>query len=195
MPTRDALFLSLNASISELTSRWEIYEQLFDSGEESVALLNSSGSYVFFLLQRLLLDDTMLALSRLTDPASSDKKGRTKNASINYLIEIADPSLSAADRDYVNAASARLTTHVRNVRVHRTKSIAHADLPHSLGIVALPDVEYSELEGAMKELGNLMLKLGTNAARRVGGYSQPVIAFGTDGNSLLAVLRQAKAAR
>lgn len=191
MPTRDALFFSLNSSISDIAARWKVYNQLFNSGEENVALLNSSGSYVFFLLQRLLLDDTILALSRLTDPPSSGRNDQDKNASISHLFELARSTLCPADLDYANDSMTKLKGHVKKVRVHRSKAIAHADLPHTIGTAKLPDIEYSELEAAMQELENLMLKLGTNSTYRVGGYGEPIIAFGTDGNVLLARLRQA----
>jgi hypothetical protein len=191
MSTHDDLYVSLDRSIWAIAARWKIYNQLFNSGEENVALLNSSGSYVFFLLQRLLLDDTILALSRLTDRAFSGKDQKMENASIFHLIQLALPSLAPADCDYIKNSVATLEGHVKKVRTHRDKAIAHADLSHALGLATLPDIEYSELEAAMQELENLMLKLGTSSTRRVGDYGEPIIAFGADANVLLARLRQA----
>ena len=86
----------------------------------------------------------------------------------------------------------KLGAHVKNMRHHRTKAIAHADLLHSVGSKELPDIRYSDLEDAMQELENIMLKLGTRDAYRAGSYNQPIIAFGTDGNTLLVRLGRAK---
>ena len=182
-------FEAIDKSIQQVFTRWKVYAQLFNSGEENVALLNSSGSYVFFLLQRLLLDDTILALSRLTD---RPKSGGQENASIKYLIQVAAPTLAPDVAAEVNASLAELESHVTNARVHRDKAVAHADLQHAVGTASLPDISYAELEGAMNSLTNLMLRLGSPAIRRVGGYA-PIIAFGADGNTLLAKLRKAAA--
>lgn len=189
MPAFEAAFAAIDKSVQQVFVRWKIYGQLFDSGEENVALLNSSGSYVFFLLQRLLLDDTILALSRLTDPPTT--AGR-ENASIRYLVQAAVPTLAPEVAAEVNASLAELETHVANARTHRNKAVAHADLQHAVGKAALPDISYAELEGAMTALTNLMLRLGSPSIRRVGGY-EPIIAFGTDGTTLLAKLRKAAA--
>jgi hypothetical protein len=183
----EALYSSTDRSISEVYARWAIYNQLFDSGQENVDLLNKSGSYVFHLLQRLLLDDTILALSRLTDPP---KTGRYENASIAHLAELATPNLTSLTASEVSSLLASLKNHVVNAKVHRDKAIAHADLEHATGLAKLPEIAYSEIEGAMLDLETLMLKLGSSAIRRVGGYSRPVFAFGTDGNALLRSLRK-----
>jgi hypothetical protein len=140
MPAFETAFEAIDNSIQQVFTRWKVYAQLFDSGEENVALLNSSGSYVFFLLQRLLLDDTILALSRLTDPPAS--AGR-KNASIRYLVQAAVPTLAREVAADVNASLAELESHVANARVHRNKAVAHADLQHSLGKASLPDISYA----------------------------------------------------
>ena len=189
MHTFEATFETIDRSVQQIFARWKIYNQLFDSGEENVALLNASGSNVFFLLQRLLLDDTILAISRLTDPPAT---GKNDNASITRLAALARPSLAPSVASEVDASLARLAQHVINARRHRDKAIAHADLQHAVDSLALPEIAYGELEGAIQELEKLMLRLGSSSVRRVGGY-EPVLAFGTDGNALLQELRKAKA--
>jgi AbiU2 len=186
MNTFEALYGSIDRSIGQIFSRWMIYNQLFGSGQESVDLLNKNGSYVFHLLQRLLLDDTILSLSRLADPP---KTGKHENASIRSLVSLARVKLTALAASDVDALLASFESHVSNVKVHRDKAIAHADLDHATGLATLPEVSYSEIEGAMRDLEAMMLRLGSITIRRVGGYS-PVIAFGTDGNKLLDSLRR-----
>lgn len=188
MPAFEAAFEAIDRSVQQVFTRWEIYTQLFDSGGENVDLLNASGSYVFFLLQRLLLDDTILALSRLTDPPATN---RHENASIKHLIVLVRSSLASPDANDVDVSLGNLERHVSTARTHRDKAIAHADLQQAVGSASLPDIAYAELEGAMQELQKLMLRLGSSSIRRVGGY-RPIIAFGTDGNALLKHLRKAK---
>jgi hypothetical protein len=110
MHTFEVTFAAIDRSVQQVFARWEIYTQLFDSGEANVALLNASGSYVFFLLQRLLLDDTILALSRLTDPPATGKK---ENASIKHLVALVQPSLTSPDASAVDTSLASLEQHVR----------------------------------------------------------------------------------
>lgn len=189
METFEALYESLDRKVQDLFVRWEIHTQLFGSGEENVALLNRSGSFVFHLLQRLLLDDTILALSRLTDPPETGRKKKNTNASIKRLVDLARHSLSSTQLLEVDATLVSLERHVVNARTHRDKAIAHSDVEHALGALALPAITYAELEAAMKTLEKLMLQLGSSTIHRVGGY-RPIIVFGTDGTALLKRLRE-----
>jgi hypothetical protein len=185
LPTYDAAFEAIDKSIQQLFARWKVYNQLFNSGNKNIAPLNQSGSYVFFTLQRLLLDDAILALSRLTDESTN---ARQSNASLKYLVKNA--TLMPENASKAKALLLELEQHVANVRVHRNKAVGHADLEHAVGFKVLPDISYTELESAMSTMQELMLLLGTSSIRRVGGY-EPIIAFGTDGNALLAKLRKA----
>ncbi len=185
MTTYDAAFEAIDKSIQQLFAKWKVYGQLFDSGDENVALLNESGRYVFFLLQRLLLDETILALSRLTDKATTAGQS---NASLKYLIQGA--TLTPENSRKVSELLLELEKHVANVRIHRNKAVGHADLEYAVGSKTLPDISYEELELAMTAMQDIMLLLGTSSIRRVGGY-EPIIVFGTDGNALLAKLRKA----
>lgn len=188
MPAFEATFEAIDRNVQQVFTRWEIYTQLFDNGRKNVDLLNASGSYVFCLLQHLLLDDAILALSRLTDPPAT---GKHENASIKHLIGLVRPSLTPSDANDVDVSLGKLEKCVSNARTHRDKAIGHADLQHAVGSASLPGIAYTDLEGAMQELQKLMLRLGSSSIRRVGGY-RPIIAFGTDGNALLKHLRNAK---
>lgn len=192
MSARDELLMSINRQVGEVFARWHIYRELFDA-DDTVALLNRSGGYVFWLLQRLMLDDALLALSRLTDPPSSGRgKNAQANASIGRLVELALPGLPPLDASAVRDALSRLEGCVANIRVHRSKALAHADLEHATGATKLPDVEYADIESAMQELEGLVLKLGSSTAYRVGGFSNPVFAFGNGTSVLLHRLRCAE---
>src|SRR4030042_5336764 len=67
-----------------LKYHWKIFCQLYGSGPENIELLNKSGSNVFQLLQKLIIDDAMLKLCRLTDPPKSAGK---ETASIKGYLE------------------------------------------------------------------------------------------------------------
>ena len=192
--TLESVFECVNQSVIQLSFRWKIFCQLFDSGPDNIALLNTSGAEVFCLFQRLALDDAIMALSHLTDPEFSGRSKSNKNASINYLLRKVTASLDQDTNTELQASLARLEDHVKNLRVHRNKALAHADLRHTLQPDALPQVLYDDLESAMKECRNLMGKLGELFFARTCSYDV-IIPFGRSGSDLLSHLRKAHAQR
>ena len=174
----------------QMSYRWKIFCQLFDSGPENISALNERGGNVFELLQRLILDDLMLSLSRLTDPAVS---GKNKNASLRNFLEKAKPRLSGAVIAEVESLQSKLDGLVRNVRVHRDKSLAHSDLNHASKVSALPIVTYDELELAMKYVKEIIIKVAWEAGRSRLRFDI-IIPFGCDGYSLIKVLKLGHAA-
>lgn len=188
----ESVFECVNKSVIQLSFRWKIFCQLFDSGPDNIALLNASGAEVFSLFQRLALDDVMLTLSRLTDPAYSGRNKSDENASIKYLMEKAAASLDQDATAVLYAALKRLEDHVRDVRVHRNKALAHPDLQHTLQPDALPRVLYDDLEGAMKECRHLMSALGKSLFARTCSY-EVIIPYGRGASDLLSRLRKAHA--
>lgn len=189
--TLESEFECVNQSVIQLTFRWKIFCQLFDSGPDNIALLNVSGAVVFGLFQRLVLDDVIMALSRLTDPAFSgrNKSDENANANIKYLLLKATESLDEDTNAKLQALFARLEDYVKNLRVHRNKALAHADLRHALQPEALPPVLYDDLESAMKECRNLMGNLGKLLFARACSY-EIIIPFGRSGSDLLSHLRK-----
>lgn len=188
----ESVFECVNDSVIQISFRWKIYCQLFDSGSDNIALLNASGAEVFKLFQRLALDDLMLALSRLTDPAYSGRNKSDENASIKYLLQEAAASLDQNTLAQLHGSFERLENYVRDVRVHRNKALAHPDLHHLLQPDALPRVLYDDLEGAMKECRYLMSTLGKSLFARTCSYDL-IIPFGRSGVDLLSLLRKAHA--
>jgi hypothetical protein len=182
------LFESINQEVIQLSYRWKIFLQLFDSREENLQLLNKSGATVFELLQKLIVDDVILTLSRLTD---KEKPLGQENVSIKNFISKATPYLSQTLPNELSCTLNRLDSLVQNLRVHRNKAIAHKDIEHAVGARQLPDVRYDDLENSMEELRTIMSKLGTELFNQKTCYSV-VSKFGCDGQGLLSVLRKAR---
>jgi|SRR3989344_408811 len=177
----------VNNQVIQLAYRWKIFGQLFDSGPENIELLNKSGSNVFALFQRLVLDEVMIALSRLTDP---EKSAGNENASVRNLRAKANACLETKTIAEVDALIGELDDHVRNLRKHRNKVLAHADLGHALNVSALPPVTYDEIEKAMEALQTIVSKVALESFRWTTHYDS-IILYGSGGDSLLEVLRHA----
>lgn len=174
------LFQSLEKEFVQLRYRWTIFLQLFDSGEENIDLLNNSGSNVFQLLQKLLIDDTMLTLCRLSDPEKSAGK---ENASIYNYIKKA--SISLEKQTQVDALLAELEKHMKTIRDTRKWAIAHSDLAIKLEKEVSPRVTYDHIESSIDVFHQIFNLLSGSSSDYV-----PHIPYGCDGNKLLAVLAQ-----
>lgn len=180
------LLNAVNKQVIQLSYRWKIFCQLFDSGQDNIELLNKSGSNVFELFQRLILDDAMISLSRLTDP---EKSKSSENVSVLNLLEKARSHLKKSMVTEVEAQIDELNNCVLTIRKHRNKALAHSDLEHALNAAALPSVTYDELESAMRILQSVVNKIANETCRRTTHYD-PIIPYGCGGDSLLKALRR-----
>ena len=185
----ESVLNAVNSQAIQLSFRWKIFCQLFDSGPENIQLLNKSGSNVFWLFQRLVLDDVMLSLSRLTDP---DKSFGNENASVRNIVTKAKACLPVSTIAKVETLVSELDKHVLNIRQHRNKALAHADLGHALSVSALPAVTYDELEKAMKTLQVIVSMVASEGFQWTTHYD-PIIPYGSGGDSLLKVLKRGHA--
>jgi hypothetical protein len=188
-----ALFDALSHETTDLHLRWIIYRQLYGSSEESVDLLNKSGSNVFYLLQLLTLDDVALRLSKLTDPAA---QGKFSNLSVPALIEALkanDPNVP--EKAFSDAMTAFAET-CDKFRLLRNKRIAHADLHHSLKITdsPLPGISRDDVERALSALRNVLNTIQSHYLGGITLYEETIVAYDSDGNKLLKLLRCAHAA-
>jgi hypothetical protein len=174
----------------EISLRWKLFRQLFDSGEENIALLNKSGSFVFGLLQRLIFYDIVLSLARLTDPAKSFR--RYENASIENLFLKASCRLTPDATMEVKSLREKLNSHTFEIRKYRDKALAHADLNHAARVEALPGIAYDDIEAAMLIVQKIVTILGVPAGHRIQHFDV-IFPFGTDGKKLLKVLRLGQA--
>jgi len=187
-----SLFDALAHEATDLHLRWIIYRQLYGSSEENVALLNKSGSNVFYLLQLLSLDDVALRLSKLTDPAA---QGKFANLSVPALLE----SLQAGDPNCPQKAfSDPMATFAQacdKFRLLRNKRIAHADLHHSLKITdsPLPGISREDVEQALTAFREVLNAIQSHYLDGMTLYEETIVAYDSDGNKLLNLLRRAHA--
>jgi AbiU2 len=99
------LYSELQDELEWLRDKWGEYHQLFCNGPERIDMLNAVASNFFVLLQRLLFDDAMMHLSRLTDPPQS--AGRDTLTVMRLADQIHDPSLKASAKNQAAQARAR----------------------------------------------------------------------------------------
>jgi hypothetical protein len=125
--------------------KWNEHKELFEKGEARIEVLNKSASNFFYFLNKLLFEDAMLHLCRLTDPPQT--KGHS-NLTIMRLAEaIGHPELSAN----VRSASEQARDRCEFARKWRDKYLAHADLWtfQNKGASPLPEVLSRDIEEAL----------------------------------------------
>ena len=125
------LLTAIEREFIQLGYRWAMFCQLFDSGQDNVDLLNKSGSKVFQLFQKLLIDDLMMSLCRLSDPP---KSMGYENASLRNLAEKLAEQLSPESKTKINEKFTELEQHLEKVTILRNKALSHTDLTHALNI-------------------------------------------------------------
>lgn len=182
------LFSCIHEEVVQLFYRWEIFRQLFDSGEENISLLNRSGSNVFALLQGLIIENAFLTLCRLTDPG---RTGSFQNLSIGNILGKISARLKDEQREDLSGKLERLEEATEKIRSHRNKRITHLDLNHAIKAERLPSVEYGDLEDSLELVESIMRDLHLLLWNADTYYSEPSIAYGCDGDHLLRVLRDA----
>jgi len=122
--TEHDLFRGLQQELSWLHLYWKVFRQLYAKNEKRIELLNETGPLVFYVLQQLLMDETTLAICRLTDPPTT--KGR-ENHGLPLLIdrvEEVNPHLASAMADDL----VDIQNLVEPFRARRNRAIAHSDL-------------------------------------------------------------------
>jgi hypothetical protein len=117
-----------------LHDAWDQYETLFGD-PQTVRMLNACAGWFFALTQRLLLRETILGISRVTDPA---KTGQFENLTLEVLLH--DPVL-LEHRETEAVLRAAITAAVDAagpIRTHRHKYIAHLDHQTATGTADVP---------------------------------------------------------
>lgn len=191
--TRDeleGLANAINDAVVQISYRWQIFCQLYDSGLESIEAMNRRGSNVFQLLQKLIIDDVTLSLARLTDTASI---GRNANASLPYLLSQSSRYLEQEDFTRLEQSLAQLILDVSTIRKHRNKALAHTDLSSVLQPDRLPPLTYDELESAMEDCRAFMTDL-TALLFGWATHYDVLIPYGCDGETLVKVSKAGNSA-
>lgn len=157
-PDLGSLCHDLQKEVDWLQDKWSMFQELFCSGSERLQLLNTVASNFFYCLHKLLFEDAILHLCRLTDPAETRiKVGKNvtvrKNLTVMALAHaISDPAL----KDRVEIQARQVKKNCEFARGLRNRRLAHADLESSRSGVSGPKILSTNVEDALKSLRNLL---------------------------------------
>jgi len=77
-----SLYNSLYNEIIWLHYKWSEFEELYGTKESRIQLINQSAPFFFFIIQKVLWENILLGITRITDPTKSRGK---KNVTIQAL--------------------------------------------------------------------------------------------------------------
>src|SRR5882762_5102435 len=115
------LYHELEVNISWLQHKWNECHELFDRGPERIELLNAIASNFFYFLQKLLFEDALMHVCRLTDPPKS--AGHETLTVMRLADSVHEPLLKAS----VHNHAAQAKTACAFAREWRDHRLAHTD--------------------------------------------------------------------
>jgi len=181
-------YAELTRNLVDIRIVWQQYCQLFGADQETINLLNRTSGLFFQVVERELWDMVLIAITRITDPASSGRKDARKNLTLRSLPDlISDETLrESVIQDLTVARSSS-----DNAREHRNKRIAHQDdtyirTRHKAD--ALPPISRRNIEEAIFSLGEVLNNIRRHYMDSEMDYSDFVAIDGAE--SLLQKLRR-----
>ncbi|WP_447904161.1 AbiU2 domain-containing protein [Stenotrophomonas geniculata] len=181
-------YAELTRNLVDIRIVWQQYCQLFGADQETINLLNRTSGLFFQVVERELWDMVLIAITRITDPASSGRKDAKKNLTLRSLPElISDDALrESVIQDLTVARSSS-----DSAREHRNKRIAHQDdtyvrTRHEAD--ALPPISRRNVEEAIHALGEVLDNIRRHYMNSEMDYSDFVAIDGAE--TLLQKLRR-----
>lgn len=166
-----------------LHAKWTLYKQVFVGSD--MDLLNDTAAGFFGIIQRTLLEDVVLHVSRITDSKKSCGRDNLVLAMLPELVEESDL------RARVQALVLEARTACEKFRMWRNRSLAHRDLElvRRAESDLLRAVDLDEMETALRACRDVLNTLEYSYQGSQVGYEHVLVSAG-DGDMLLAFLRR-----
>jgi len=190
------IFIDLQNEVSHLFLRWKIFRQLFATNGDRIKLMNALAPTVFSEIQRTLIDEIFLQISRITD--RKGKYDKKKKVLVQETV-VLEQLRAGLGNHYQPALAADLDNRLKNdvgpkceeIRKHRHKRIAHADKLMLVrpSLYILPQITKKMIDEALNAIADYV-----NAFRTVF-FGSPMYFAGVhtidDGDSFIHVLKEA----
>ncbi len=185
-------FEKAQQELTHLYYRWIMFVQMFGDNTHRIDIINQTSSNLLMEFQWLVLDNMVLALSKLTDPA---KMRGNSNLSLPYLIEGIEQTDKKDIVPELKEILDNLNVAVEHFREIRNKRIAHNDLAVALGSdeSPLPGISRADVNNALKLAGDFLNKIEVTFFNSTTGYDLTILPLTNDGRSLLIRLQKSLA--
>ncbi len=170
---------------------WILFEQLFGGSQDQLDLLNRSAGFCFYVIQDALATDVQLSLSKLSDPAESNRK---TNATTQHLLNEVRALNWPAPVDELQRLWQSFTDSCEPIRLSRNKMIAHLDRATALqtGKVIPPVMTtVGDVKKALQALSKFMNAVEVYLSEAPTAYEH-FLMRGEGGDDLVSLLRMAE---
>ena len=142
------------SDIAHLHMNWSNYLQLFGTDQDTVELLSTIASSYFSMTERVLRQDTLMRICRITDPSFSDRAQKKPNASMRQLLLQTSETLPAELRTEVESSLDVLDGLSGPIRDLRNKRFAHSDIDEVLQLKTepLPGISPQQVEDVLARI-------------------------------------------
>jgi len=129
--------MALHDDICDLFIEWDRFKFLFSS-QKQVVLLDETASLFFRYIQRIMLNDVILHISRLTDKKDM---GKNKNLTILCLPDLFDVPETKEKKEKIDCLCDAALKTVENIREVRHKLLAHSGKNIALKLSPAPGLK------------------------------------------------------
>jgi HEPN superfamily AbiU2-like protein len=187
-PTLGPVYYALYNEVAWLHVKWNQYRILFAESEKRVELLNSTAGSFFHVIKKVLWDDVVLHIARLTDPAESPGKNK-KNLSLSGLKPFLrePPALVLEIENLLTRAQADASF----TRDWRNRHLAHRDLDLVIGkgVTPLDGISRENMERALTAIRAVLNKIEWHYWQGKTEFKQVIVR--DDAESLIHYLEHA----
>ena len=184
--TLQHLHAALGNELIWLNAKWSQFENVFGAPQVDLDILNATAPGFFFQARDAMLDDILLSICRITDPA---KNGTYENLSLGQLAQHREigslPGLATEVSALVHAARDK----AKFARQLRNKRLAHRDLLTALRLEEYPLLKYKrcDVRTALAAIAAVLNRVRRHLAGGDGNYGE-IIGYG-DSHRLFQYLR------
>jgi len=169
-------FFHLWQEVAYLYLKWQEFIELFGNEPSTIETLNQTAPSFFHMIQKILWQDIILHIARLTDPAHTGR-GKQKNFTLmqlSYLIK--EEQLS----QQIKSELKQLQSKVKTIRYWRHKRIAHIDfnLMMNKHATPLPDVNKQYIEETLKMIMHIINAIEKNYTRTTTRFDLTITSNG-----------------
>lgn len=167
-------YCALRDELAWLHIKWNDFRALFARSPEAIATLNEVAPVFFGNLQRMMWEDVLLHLCRLTDPVKSVGKDNLTVRRIS--LSIPDQQLKDQVESYAGTAKDR----TQFARDWRNRRLAHRELPPLAGETPTPlaHVSRQSVEDALVALRDTMNAVANHYLGASTGYEHSIEPLG-----------------
>jgi len=176
------LYHELQNEVVWVHRKWHEFKELYGKKSERIDLLNKIAPHFFWLLQKVLIDDVLLHLARLSDPPQSVNRDNLTIRRLAALVPDADL------KNRVEELIQEALTKCKFARDRRNRRLAHSDLQTSRNEHPAPLLNASrqDVEWALESMRDLLNCLELYFCQSEVSYQLVIAPGGAD--SLLSCL-------